>query len=656
MLVLKNIVKKFNEVKVLNNINVEFNGGINFILGPSGSGKSTLLKLISGIDNEFEGEIFFKGESLKSYSKSQLDSYYYNSVGFIWQNFQLLNHLSVKDNVKLVLELSNLSEDEKNKQVKIILNRLGIIKLANSKVAKLSGGEKQRVAIARALVKNPEIIIADEPTGALDSKSSQVIMSILRKIAKEKLVIVVTHDKSLVDNESNSFLLKDGRIEAIFKSTTDKVANIKKSVMRPKLSLRSAVSQGFKNFKGLGIKFVLTSLILVMSSYFLLLNFSGSIVNEQQGILDKLISEKGDKLRDIIVPTNVISAGGTGGDNSSSGGNVDIKQDVSSLIDKYMNDPRIEHFIVGQPVGEMNISIDGIKNNYKVENSNNYPSMEKLVYGAMPKQNKREVALPKLLIENLKLKPEDVVGKKISIKGSEYDWASGQPVQKKVVIDNLTIVGIIDSTLKYDDANGGYSSFEAEDSFIYSMEVVKEVKKQLNSSTTNLTFDMRVKEVKDIMPIVEELNKAGITPMGQFESVKDILKISNTTSEQSSSIAGIIAIVAIVVTLVVALINAYLRKSEYAILKINGYSNKGLFELSIVEYLLTSLLSIIIFIVASPAINNFSNKLFKVSASGAESIKIGIFIILVQGIIMGIISSLISSNIKVKNNLSTGDR
>lgn len=656
MLVLKNIVKKFNEVKVLNNINVEFNGGINFILGSSGSGKSTLLKLISGIDNEFDGEIFFKGESLKSFSKSQLDSYYYNSVGFIWQNFQLLNHLSVEDNVKLVLELSNLSEDEKNKQVNIILTRLGIAKLAKKNVGKLSGGEKQRVAIARALVKNPDIIIADEPTGALDSKSSKVIMSALKKISKEKIVIVVTHDKSLVDNESNTFLLKGGQIESISKSATEKIANVKKSVIKPKLSFVGAVSQGFKNFKGLGIKFVLTSLILLMSSYFLLLNFSGSIVNEQGEIIDKLISEKGDKLRDIMVPTSVTSASGTSGDNSSNGGNIDVKQDVSSLVDKYMNDPRIEHFIVGEPISDMVISINGIKSNYKVENSGNYPGMEKLVYGAMPNQSKREVAIPKLVIERLKLKSEDVVGTKISVKGISFDWSSGQPLQKEVVVDDLTIVGVIDSTVKYEDEKGGISLFEPEDSFIYSMAVVKELKKQSNGSTTNLSFEMRVKEVKDIMPIVEEMNKIGITPMGQFESVKDILKISNTTSEQSSSISLIIAIVAIVVTLAVTLINSYLRKSEYAILKINGYSNKSLFKLSIVEYLLTSLLSIAIFIVASPVINNFSGKMFNMSASGIESIMLGIFIILIQGIIMGIIASLICANTKVKNNLSTGDR
>ncbi|MGL5353187.1 MAG: ATP-binding cassette domain-containing protein, partial [Clostridium sp.] len=640
MLVLKNVVKKFNNVNVLNNVNVEFKGGINFILGPSGSGKSTLLKLISGMDKEFDGEIFFKGESLKSFNKSKLDDYYYNSVGFIWQNFQLINHLSVTDNIKLVLELSNLSEENKDKQVKSILNSLAITKLANVKVSKLSGGEKQRVAIARALVKNPEIIIADEPTGALDSAASKVTMNILRKIAKDKLVIVVTHDKSLVNNESNSFLLKDGKIEEMSKATTVNVASIKKAAEKPKLSLVSAFSQGAKNFKGLGMKFVLTSLILVMSSYFLLLNFSGGIANEQSGIMDKLISEKGNKLRDIMVPTDAISAGGTGGDKAT-GGKLDIKQDVSALVEKYMNDPRIEHFIVGQPVGDMTITINGVKSNYKVENSNSYPSIDKLVYGAMPNQNKNEVAIPKILVENLKLKPEDVVGRKISIKGSGFDWSTGNPIEKEITINDLEIVGVVDTTVKFDNPNGGTVSFESEDSFVFSMEVVKGIKKQINGSTTNLSFDMRVKDVKDIMPIVDELNKMGITPMGEFESVKDILKISNTTSEQSDSVAIIIAIVAIVVSLAVTLINSYLRKCEYAIFKINGYSNNGLFKLSIVEYMLTSTLSIIIFVVGSPVINKMSSAMFNMSASGVRSILIGVLIILVQGIIMGSIAALI---------------
>ena len=158
------------------------------------------------------------------------------------------------------------------------------------------------------------------------------------------------------------------------------------------------------------------------------------------------------------------------------------------------------------------------------------------------------------------------------------------------------------------------------------------------------------------MSIVDELNKEGITPMGEFESVKDILSINNTTKEQSSSLTIIIAVVAVLVTLCITFINAYLRKSEYAVLKINGYSNKSLFNLSIMEYLLISLCAVIIFIIALPSINVISNKMFNMSISGVKPIVIGILIILVQGIVMAIISSIISFVTKESKNLMTGDR
>ena len=167
---------------------------------------------------------------------------------------------------------------------------------------------------------------------------------------------------------------------------------------------------------------------------------------------------------------------------------------------------------------------------------------------------------------------------------------------------------------------------------------------------------MRVKDIKDIMPIVDELNKAGITPMGEFESVSDILTINNTTKEQSGAITVIIAAIAIVVTIAVVLINGILRKREFAILKINGYSKGSIFNLNIAENLLIATASIVIFVVASPMINNLSNKIFSMSLSGGSSIITGIIIILVQGIIMGIISAFITTSIKAENNIITGDR
>lgn len=654
MLILKNINKSFENVNVLKNVNVEFKNGMNFILGPSGSGKSTLLKIISGIDKDYQGEVFYKNHSIKEFNKEKMNEYYYNSVGFIWQNFQLINHLSVEDNVRIVLELSDLNEVEKSSKVKNILRRLGIEKLAKSSVSKLSGGQKQRVAIARALVKDPDIIIADEPTGALDKKASSIIIEILRKVAKERIVIVVTHDKTLIDNQSNVFMLKDGGISQIADGSKEKYKNQNSNEIKPILTLKRATTLGAKNFKGLFIKFILTSLVIVLSSYFLLLNFSGTVVNEQQAILNKLIEEKGNSLRDIGIYSSVISAGETD-EESGNKQNVDINQDVSKVLKKYTNDERIEHFVPLTIMNDMVVNIDGVTKDYKVENSNSAPYVGAVIAGRMPKLEGKEIAVSALFVKNLGLNPEDIIGKKLSAIGESFDWSSGEPKEVKTEVNDLTIVGVVDTKVSYEGPYGK-TEYELEDSFVYSLDVAKELRKQTNSSDDNLSFTIRVKNVEDVMSIVDELNKEGITPMGEFESVKDILSINNTTKEQSSSLTIIIAVVAVLVTLCITFINAYLRKSEYAVLKINGYSNKSLFNLSIMEYLLISLCAVIIFIIALPSINVISNKMFNMSISGVKPIVIGILIILVQGIVMAIISSIISFVTKESKNLMTGDR
>lgn len=182
MLSLIEIKKVFGNEIVLNHLSGDFQKSLNFIYGPSGSGKTTLLNIISGMDQNFEGDVYFNNQSMKRFTKKELSDYYYNSIGFIWQDYQLIEYLSVECNIDLVLSLSNLNKAERKMKVAKVLEELGISGLAKMKVAKLSGGQKQRVAIARALVKDPEIIIADEPTKHLDIKSPTLISSNLSMI------------------------------------------------------------------------------------------------------------------------------------------------------------------------------------------------------------------------------------------------------------------------------------------------------------------------------------------------------------------------------------------------------------------------------------------------------------------------------------------
>ena len=188
-LVLKNVNKLYKlsnkeSFQALYDINVEFDKGeLVSIVGESGSGKSTLMNLIGGLDSDFSGEIIAGGENLSKLSDRQLDNYRKNHVGFVFQSFNLISHLSILDNVTLALTLSNVSEKEKVSRATSLLKRMGLEDQIKKKPTQLSGGQKQRVAIARALINDPEIIIADEPTGALDSQTSMQILQILKEIA-----------------------------------------------------------------------------------------------------------------------------------------------------------------------------------------------------------------------------------------------------------------------------------------------------------------------------------------------------------------------------------------------------------------------------------------------------------------------------------------
>ena len=158
--------------QALYDVNIEFDKGeLVSIVGESGSGKSTLMNLIGGLDSDFSGNIIAGGEDLSKLSDKQLDKYRKNKVGFVFQSFNLISHLSILDNVTLALTLSNVNEKEKEEKATEMLKKVGLEGHLKKKPSQLSGGQKQRVAIARALINDPEIIIADEPTGALDSET-----------------------------------------------------------------------------------------------------------------------------------------------------------------------------------------------------------------------------------------------------------------------------------------------------------------------------------------------------------------------------------------------------------------------------------------------------------------------------------------------------
>lgn len=262
MLTLKNIKKIYeqSDEAVLDDINLTFNRDeFVSILGCSGAGKSTLLNIIGGLDCKTSGKLLINGKDIYKYSDSNLDYYRKNNVGFIFQNYNLIEHLTVYENVILPLLLTN--SKNKHKRVLKMLDKVGLKDKKDSKICDLSGGQKQRVAISRALINNPDIILADEPTGALDYKTGYEIMNLIKKLSKNKLVIMVTHNKVLAKKYSSRIIYLDkGRVIRDTNPSKKKKIYFNMKYNGRNLSIKNALLYSIKTIKAKRKSFLLTSL------------------------------------------------------------------------------------------------------------------------------------------------------------------------------------------------------------------------------------------------------------------------------------------------------------------------------------------------------------------------------------------------------------
>lgn len=255
MLALKDIKKsyttgEFTQV-ALNGINLNFRENeFVAILGASGSGKTTCLNVIGGLDHYDSGDLIINGKSTKEFKDVEWDAYRNNSVGFIFQSYNLITHLSIMDNVEMGMTLSGVSAGDKRKKALEVLERVGLKDHIHKKPNQLSGGQMQRVAIARALANDPDIILADEPTGALDTTTSVQIMDLIKEIAKDKLVIMVTHNPELAHTYADRIVeFKDGEVVSDSNPLADKEVNSEYKLKKTKMSFLTALKLSGTNIK-----------------------------------------------------------------------------------------------------------------------------------------------------------------------------------------------------------------------------------------------------------------------------------------------------------------------------------------------------------------------------------------------------------------------
>lgn len=254
MLELKGIVKEYKtsaySLKALKGIDIRFRKkDFVSILGPSGCGKTTLLNIIGGLDNYTSGDLLINRRSTKEYKSTDWDNYRNHTIGFVFQSYNLIMHLNVFENIELSLKLSGISKEEREQKVFSVLEKVGLSDKAKSLPNELSGGQMQRVAIARAIVNDPEIVLADEPTGALDSETSVQVLDLLKEISQDKLVIMVTHNPELAERYSTRIIhLMDGMITddsnpCLDLDESEEIISSKKSSM----SFLTALKLSFKN-------------------------------------------------------------------------------------------------------------------------------------------------------------------------------------------------------------------------------------------------------------------------------------------------------------------------------------------------------------------------------------------------------------------------
>lgn len=254
MLKLKNICKSYKTgdffQQVLKDVNLEFRKNeFVSILGPSGSGKTTLLNIIGGLDRYDKGDLIINGKSTKKFKDRDWDAYRNNCIGFVFQSYNLISHISILANVELSMTLSGVSHKERREKALEALDKVGLKDHASKKPNQLSGGQMQRVAIARAIVNDPDIILADEPTGALDSKTSKQIMDLIKELSKDKLVIMVTHNAELAKEYSTRIVeFRDGNLlNDSNPITNEKEKNDKFDIKKTSMSFFTALNLSFNN-------------------------------------------------------------------------------------------------------------------------------------------------------------------------------------------------------------------------------------------------------------------------------------------------------------------------------------------------------------------------------------------------------------------------
>lgn len=332
------------------------------ILGPSGSGKTTLLNIIGGLDRYDSGDLIINGISTKKYKDRDWDSYRNHTIGFVFQSYNLIPHQTVLANVELALTISGVSKSERRRRAKEALEKVGLGAQIHKKPSQMSGGQMQRVAIARALVNDPEILLADEPTGALDSETSVQVMDLLQGVAKERLVVMVTHNPELAQLYATRIVtVKDGRIlsdtDPFVIDSESMAPPVHKNMGKSSMSFFTALSLSFQNLKTKKARTLLTSFAgsIGIIGIALILSISNGVDKYITNMEEETLSEYPLQIQSTGVDLTSMMMGAATAQSGKKDGEVGVAQMVTNMFSK-MNSNDLESLKVYLDSNESSIS------------------------------------------------------------------------------------------------------------------------------------------------------------------------------------------------------------------------------------------------------------------------------------------------------------
>lgn len=474
MITIQHVTKKYGKTIILKDANYTFpQTGLVCLMGASGGGKTTLLNLLAGFDSEYEGEITVGDTPLHHMNDQELCGYRRDNIGFIFQNYHLLTGYTVLENVCLAFDISSISQKENNEIAISLLKRIGIEEKKDQQVQHLSGGQKQRVAIARALMGNPQILFADEPTGALDRTTSTEIMMLLKEIAKDKLVVVITHDAKVCEFADEIIHIKEQKIlceNLLSNSNVESNKNRNKSIIVRETPNISLFPRALKNVKVHLTRYIAVSIAISLGLLAFL--FSLSFGN----VMERSINEFKEK--------------NTAFNNGYIKGN-----DNGSLLNYLKKDKRIENIYYQYKL--TNILITFEEKTQTLDEKFPMPKAGEIFsYGVMPRKGKNEISITPSLAKKFNNNIHDLIGKTVTLEVNEKKY-------------EVTISGIY---------NAGY------DDFFVSSDVEQKFYEHMDDEK-NYSTSYDVSDFSNIVGVSNGLTLRGISAL---TSVDEVSALQNT--------------------------------------------------------------------------------------------------------------------------------